>query len=311
MATRKPEDRPISRQAFEKRFPDERACADHLIRTRWPEGFRCPKCPSEKGWRLEHRLATFECAGCGVQTSATAGTIMHGTHLPMRTWFLAAHAVATHSNGISALQLRDQLGIGSYKSAWFLLHRLRKAMVNPDREGLAGIVEVDETTIPFRTKAETPWGGQGRSPIGKIVVAGAVEVFGDGTPGRIRLNLIGDFTKATLHGFVTGATVPGSALATDGNPGYRGAPERLHYPTVSQTMAAHIYLPWVHRVFGNLKRWALGTYHGFRRRHLQAYLDEFAFRWNRRRWRAVSVDKLLGIAMRTDHLSYRALVTGG
>ena len=310
MATRKPEDRPVSRQAFERRFPDERACADHLISARWPDGFRCAKCSSEKGWRLEHRLATFECATCYVQTSATAGTIMHGTHLPLRTWFLAAHMVATHSNGVSAYQIKDQLGIGSYKSAWFLLHRLRKAMVSPDREALAGIIEIDETSIPFRTKDEPVAGGQGRSPIGKLVVAGAVEVYADGTPGRIRLSAIPDFTRKTLHGFVERATKPGSALATDGNPSYNGAPERLHYPTVVKDMPAPVFLPWIHRVFSNLKRWGLGVYHGFRRPYLQAYLDEFAFRWNRRKRRAVSVDKLLGIGMRTPHTSYQGLVTG-
>lgn len=303
--------RPISLQAFMRRFPDEVACADYLAKKRWPDGFRCPACPSEKGWKLTHRPAIWECASCHRQTSVTAGTIMHRTHLPLLTWFLAAHLVATHSNGISALQLREQASIGSYKTAWFLLHRLRKAMVDPERGGLVGVIETDETTIPFRTKDEPVAGGQGRSPIGKMIVVGGVEVYDDGTPGRIRLRAIPDFKRTTLHGFVEQETVEGSAIWTDGNSAYEGVSGRHHAATVIGQMPAHVFMPWIHRVFSNLKRWGLGTYHGFRRRYLQAYLDEYVFRWNRRKWRDRSFDKLLGIGMRSEPMTYRELVTGG
>ena len=151
---------------------------------------------------------------------------MHGTHLPLRTWFLAAHLVATHSNGISALQLQAKLGIGSYKSAWFLLHRLRKAMVDPNRDPLTGVVEIDEFTIPYRTKNEPVGGGQGRSPIGKLAIAGAVELHDGKTPGRIRLATITDYRRDTLHAFVTSTTTKGSMIWTDGNKSYAGLPER-------------------------------------------------------------------------------------
>jgi transposase-like protein len=292
-----------------RRFPDENACADYLARHRWPEGFRCPRCPSEKGWKLDAKPWTWECAGCHRQTSVTSGTIMHRTHLPLRTWFLAAHLVATHSNGISALQLQAQVGVGSYKSAWFLLHRLRKAMVNPEREGLAGVIEIDETSIPYRTKDQPVAGGHGRSPIGKLVVAGAVEVYDDGTPGRIRLRVIPNFKQVTLHGFVEGSTLPGSVISTDGNPSYNGVPDRKHYVKVIGDLPAHVFMPWIHRVFSNLKRWGLGTYHGFRARYLQAYLDEFTFRWNRRKWRAASFETILGIGMRVGPMPLKALTS--
>jgi hypothetical protein len=121
-------DRPPSLQRFMADFPDDDACAEWLSKRRWPEGFVCPACASKRGWKLETKAWTWECAACARQTSATAGTIMHRTHLPLRTWFLAAHLVATHSNGISALQLQAKLGIGSYKAAWLLLHKLRKSM---------------------------------------------------------------------------------------------------------------------------------------------------------------------------------------
>jgi len=125
---------------------------------------------------------------------------MHGTRLPLRTWFLAAHLVSTNTNGISALQLQAKLGIGSYKSAWFLLHRLRKAMVDPNRSPLQGVVEIDESTIPFRTKNEPVVGGQGRSPIGKMTIIGAVELNDGKTPGRIRLAPISDYGRKTVNG---------------------------------------------------------------------------------------------------------------
>jgi hypothetical protein len=139
-------DRPPSIQQFMAEFSDDDACADWLAHKRWPEGFQCPTCQARRGWKLETKAWTWECADCGRQTSVTAGTIMHRTHLPLRTWFLAAHLVATHSNGISALQLQAKLGIGSYKTAWLLLHKLRKSMVDPERDPLEGMVEVDESS---------------------------------------------------------------------------------------------------------------------------------------------------------------------
>lgn len=309
MTSRWKNDRPPSLQSFMDTFCDEGACADYLAKKRWPEGFHC-SCGCPKGWRLEAKPWTWECSVCGKQTSVTAGTIMHGTHLPLRTWFLAAHLVATHSNGVSALQLQAKLGIGSYKTAWLLLHKLRKAMVDPDRDPLEGIVKIDETVIPFRTKDEPVAGGQGRSSIGKMPVAGAVELHDGKIPGRIRLTPIADYTRVTLHQFVTAVTCPGSKIWTDGNKSYAGLPEREHTATVVSWVNAHVVMPWIHRVFSNLKRYALGVYHGFRRKYLQAYLDEFTFRWNRRRHYAVAFDSLLGIGLKVGPVTLKALKAG-
>ena len=151
----------MSRAAFEARFPDEAACARHLAAMRWPDGFVCPACGHDRGWELKRRRASWECAACGKETSVSAGTVMHRSHLPLKTWFMAIHIVTSHSNGISALQLQAQLGLGSYKSAWLLLHKLRRAMVAPDRSLLEDLVEIDEATLPLRTKQEPPTGGQG------------------------------------------------------------------------------------------------------------------------------------------------------
>jgi hypothetical protein len=164
MPSRWKHDRPLSRAQFEARFPDNAACADYLAHRRWPNGFVCPCCGGTKGWLLKTKAFTWECAACRRQTSVTAGTVMHGSHLPLKTWFTAIHIMTSHSNGISALQLQAQLGLGSYKSAWLLLTKLRRAMVDPERSLLEDIVEVDETEIALRQKDDPPAGGQGRSP---------------------------------------------------------------------------------------------------------------------------------------------------
>ena len=202
----------------------------------------------------------------------SAGTVMHRSHLPLKTWFMAIHIVTSHSNGISALQLQAQLGLGSYKSAWLLLHKLRRAMVAPDRSLLEDLVEIDEATLPLRTKQEPPTGGQGRSPQGKMRIAGAVELSPEGEPRRIRLAPIGDFSACSLHAFVAGTSAPGARVITDGWSGYGGLSDHDHAPKIVGTTSAHLVLRWSHRVFSNLKRWALGTFHGLRRPHLRRYL---------------------------------------
>lgn len=301
-------DRPPSLQQFMADFPDDDACADWLAHRRWSDGFVCPVCSTKRGWKLETKPWTWECAECGRQTSVTAGTIMHRTHLPLRTWFIAAHLVATHSNGISALQLQAKLGIGSYKTAWLLLHKLRKSMVDPERDPLEGMVEVDETTITFRTKDEEVAGGRGRSHDGKILIAGAVECIEGRKAGRIRLSMIKNFSSTSLQGFVAANTTEASTVLTDGFSAYQGMKGRKHQPKVVGAMAAHVLLPWIHRVFSNLKRLGMGVYHGFRRHHIQAYLDEFVFRWNRRRHFHSSFDTLLGIGLRTTPMDYWTLI---
>jgi ISXO2-like transposase domain/Transposase zinc-ribbon domain len=295
MPSRWKHDRPLSRAQFEARFPDNAACADYLARRRWPDGFVCPGCDSTKGWALKTKAFTWECAACRRQTSVTAGTVMHGSHLPLKTWFTAIHIVTSHSNGISALQLQAQLGLGSYKSAWLLLTKLRRAMVDPGRSLLEGVVEIDETEIPLRRKDDPPAGGQGRSSQGKMFVAGAVELSPEGQPRRIRLAPIADFSAATLKPFVAAVAAPGARIVTDGWSSYAGLPDHVHEPKVVGKMAAHIVMRWTHRVFSNLKRWALGTFHGLRRQHFRRYLDEFVFRWNRRRHTAAAFDTLLGL----------------
>jgi len=314
---------PESLLAFQRLFSTDEVCTEYLAERRWPNGFVCPKCQGNSVWRLNSR-PLWECRGCGRQTSITAGTLMAKTKLPLRVWFWAAYLMSTHSNGLSALQLKGQLGV-DYKTAWLLAAKLRRAMVNPDRSKLGGVVEIDQTEIPFR-QGNPPLGIGGRQ--GMITVAGAVEIVDratggpprwaynkkllNTTPRRLRLQVISNNLAATLDAFVVANVEPGSVILTDDHPSYVNLSKLgyTHDPKTVGLMAAHIVLPWVHRVFALLKRWGLGVYHGLRRKHIQTYLDEYCFRFNRRHWRRVSFEKILGIASAKPAL-YAHQITGG
>jgi transposase-like protein len=299
---------PRSLPEFEARLPDEAACARWLFEKRWPEGFCCPVCGHDQAWELRRGRLTVQCARCERQVSVTAGTLLHRSHLPLKTWFLAAWLMATHKNGISARQLWRQLGLGSYKSAWLLCSKLRQAMVDPAREPLAGLVEVDETSLPFRPKEGPVAATPGRAHEGKLLLAGAVEIKGR-TPGRARLAVIESYTAKALHGFVATAIAEGSTVVSDGWSGYARLKDVKHDPKIVGPMAAHLVLPWVHRTFANAKRWALGVYHGLRRKHLQSYLDEFVFRFNRRRTPAAAFARLLDLSLAHSPAPYQILIS--
>jgi transposase-like protein len=298
---------PTSLLELQQQFGSEEACAVYLAQLRWPDGFVCPCCTSRRAWSLKTKPETFECAECGRQTSVTAGTILHGSKLPLTVWFLAAFWMATHTNGLSARQLQSVLGLGSYRTAWMLAAKLRRAMVAPERQPLAGLVEVDETSVPLRTKDDPPAGGRGRSHEGKMLIAGAIEV-NDGKPGRLRLTVIEDYSADTLHAVIAQAVAAGSTTKTDGWAGYPGAPHVTHDPHVVGAMAAHVVLPWIHTVFANLKTWAKGVFHGLREPHLQTYLDEFVFRFNRRRTPHAAFRSLLTIAAAVEPVPYKMLI---
>ncbi len=301
----------MPRGEFYTRFPDDASCARFMARERWPDGFKCPKC-GMPGWELQAKRFTWECRGCGTQTSVTAGTVMHRSKVGLRKWFELIHMMTSHSNGISAEQAHQALGLGSYNTAWLMLQKLRRAMVDPERAKLAGTVEVDETSIPFRTVDDPVAGGQGRSPIGKLPLICAVELNDKGNPRRIRLARIDGYGHESLHAFIKANVAPKATVRTDGNPSYRGIDEGeeayVHKPRTIGKLAAHVFLKWVHRAIGNMKRWFTGTFHGIREAHLQRYMDEYVFRWNRRRHFASAFPGLVGFAARMGHASYRDLV---
>lgn len=290
---------------FQERFPDDAACLEYLAASRWPEGFRCPACGGERAWVLERRHL-WECAACHQQTSATAGTVMHGTRTPLRLWFWAAYLVATHTPGISATQLQRQLGISRYETAWLVLQKLRRAMVAPEREPLRGEVEVDETLVGGVREGRHVARRHGE----KALVGVIVEVRGPGS-GRLRLKLLDDASRKTLTGWVKASVEPGAVVHTDGWPGYGklAAAGFDHRPRLQRRdhPDAQKLLPRAHRAASNLKTWLQGTHRGVSPEHLQVYLDEFVFRHNRRRTPMAAFQTLLGLGALHEPTTYREI----
>jgi len=270
------EDYPRTLAELERRFSSEDACRQYLAKLRWPEGFICPRCGGKASWTMCRGL--WLCAACRHQASVTAGTIFQDSRVPLTLWFRAMWHVISQKNGVSALGLQRVLGLGSYQTAWLLLHKLRRAMVRPERDRLHGTVEVDETYWG----AEEP-GVLGRLTLEKSLIIVAAEQVGRGS-GRIRMARIPALTRACLHGFIGRAIAPASTVVTDGLPAYRGLVGYRHAPVVQRRQPPGEYvLPRVHRVVSLLKRWLLGTHQGaVGPDHLDDYLDEFTFRFNRR-----------------------------
>lgn len=275
------QDYPRTLAEFEARFTTEQACRAYLTQVRWPHGFVCPRCGGTKAWPTRTRL--WHCTGCGRQTSVTAGTIFQDTRTPLTTWFRAMWSVTSHKTGTSALALQQVLGLGSYQTAWAWLHKLRRAMVRPGRDRLAGHVEVDETLLGGLG------GARGRSTAKKALIVIAAEEMGRGI-GRIRMRHIPDGSADSLQAFIQEVIEPGSDVHTDGWHGYdrvkaSGYRHRVTFLRGDHELASAL-LPRVHLIVSLLKRWLLGTHQGaVSRAHLDYYLDEFTFRFNRRRSR--------------------------
>jgi transposase-like protein len=262
---------------FNDRFHDEPACRAYLESIRWPAGPRCPRCPQAKVWTMKPPF--YRCAVCGHDFTVTAGTLFADTHLPLRLWFQAMWYVVNQKSGASALGVQRVLGFGSYRTAWNWLHKLRRAMVRPGRDGLSGTVEMDEVYIG----GERP-GKRGRGAAGKALVLIAAQVDGSKI-GRIRLVRVADASAPVLAQATLAAVSPGSQVLTDGWSGYAGLKTKGYHHAVvreSAVVGANL-LPRANRVAALLQRWLLGTHQGaVAAAHLDYYLDEFTFRFNRR-----------------------------
>ena len=272
------EDYPRTLSEFRDRFATEEACAAYLTALRWPDGFKCPKCGGSSEWKMSRGL--FLCQECRYQISVTSGTIFHQTRKPLRVWFEAMWHVTNQKYGANALGLQRILGLGSYHTAWQWLHRLRRAMVRPKRERLMGPVKVNETYIG----GERP-GKRGRGTDNKMLVAVAVEdvsVLTGKTKGmgRIRLSRIPNASANTLRSFLKENVASGSQVRTDGWLGY----EPIIVDGYDHVVVESRKLVITHLTISLLKRWLLGTYQGaVQAQQLDYYLDEFTFRFNRRK----------------------------
>jgi transposase-like protein len=308
-------DLPGDLPTFLKRFGTDAKCRAYLVRARWPAGFRCTGCGHDQAWSHKKRLIE-ECTACGKQHSILAGTVFEQTKTGLARWFLAIYLVTSSKGGISAMELKRQMGFGSYQTAWSWLHKIRKAMVRPERAPLSARVEADETYIGG-PRPGTP----GRGAAGKARVAGAIE-SGRGQArgrrlGRLRLAVVADVSAKSLEGFLAGAVARPATVATDGWSGYTGlaAAGWRHEPfNLNATWGdAVLRLPAIHLVFGLAKRWLLGTHHGaVSNKHLPAYLDEFTFRFNRRTANSIShrFARVIQQGVLTPPTTYRDIVAG-
>ena len=268
-------------EEFVTKFGTEAQCRDYLYQLRFSSGFVCPRCNNSKAWPVGETL--FECSKCGRQTSVISGTIFQDTRTPLKTWFTAIWWVTTQKNGASAKGLQQVLGLKSYKTAWTWLHKIRKAMVYPNRTKLSGTVEIDEAYIG----GEESGGKSGRGTENKTLVAVAVELGDRRKIGRARLGVIANASKRSLQRFIKNNVESGSTIISDGWKGYSSLTSEGYQHIVHPKKEA-IYeddlLPNVHRIISLLKRWLLGTHQGaVSGKHMQAYLDEYAFRFNRRK----------------------------
>ena len=303
---------PRSTGEFQSWFATDADCLDFVEWLRWPDGFVCPRCGYAGGWATGD--GRYKCAGCGARTSVTAGTLFDRRRSPLTVWFTACWMFASQKDGVSALGLQRALEIGSYATAWAMLHRLRSVLVRPGRERLTGTVEVDETYIG----GEEPGLPGGRARGKKALVGVAVELRQPRGYGRVRMRILDDASAASLHPFVTDHVEPGATVITDAWQGYRGI-ERLGYTHDRRSQRAARargddpgdLLPGVHRVASLAKRWLLGTHQGsVDPAHLQSYLDEFTFRFNRRRSasRGMIFYRVLELAVDHGPVRYRELV---
>ncbi len=292
---------------FEKQFSSEQCCRDYLAKIRWPNGFVCPHGCEAKAWERTDGL--FHCASCGLQTSVTARTIFQDTKVPLQLWFRAIWQRTSQKYGANALGLQRVLGLGSYRTAWSWLHKIRRAMIRPGRDRLRGVIQVDETYIGAKKS-----GKRGRGASGKVLVVIMAEVNGKAL-GRIRLKKVEDASAVSLEVAISEAIETGSTIETDGWRGYNGLTQLgyCHEIIRQESVVGDDLLPRCHRIAGLLKRWLVGTLQGaVSQKHLGYYLDEYTFRFNRRksRYRGKLFYRLIEQAVAVDPATVKSIVEG-
>jgi transposase-like protein len=308
------QDYPKTWSQFMDWFHSEQACLDYLERLRWPKEFICPSC-GVVGITIKTSRNRLVCQSCKHQASVTAGTIFDKTRTPLKVWLAAAWYITNQKHGVSALGLQRVLGLGSYQTAWTMLHRFRRAMVRPGRELLTGFVEIDETYVAIGDKAIAA-GAKRRNPnTTKTLVVIAVEMLEPKGFGRIRLRRITDASERQIIPFVKDVIQAGATVHTDGSAAYRSLNDEGYVHQLSVMLGsktpAHISMPGVHRVASLIQRWLLGTHQGaVQPAKLDHYLDEFVFRFNRRKSssRGMLFYRLVEQAVVTAPVTYKQVV---
>ena len=280
----------LSFTQFIKRFPNEKACVEYLYSVKWPQGFKCPVCGCRHGYALKNRRQ-YQCANCRHQTSLTANTVMHRSHLPLTKWFWAIYLVACDKRGISALALAGKIEI-CYETAWNMLRRIRAAMeMREEHYVLQGIVEFDDSYFGAGKKGNMP--GKGGRARGNQAVFVAVSKDEKGNPVHLRMQLTPNVQSVSIEDFARSRIAHGSIVQTDGFNAYRKPLSKGYLHEYEVFNPAGELLKWLHHMIGNAKTFINGTYHGTSTKHLQMYLSEFCYRFNRRKMGGAIFDRLL------------------
>jgi transposase-like protein len=289
---------------FQKRFSREDSCWKHLVKLRWPAGFVCPRCGHDKASFLSKRKL-LQCKGCRYQASATAGTIFHKTKIPLRKWFWFIFLMSSQKTGVSIQGLQKLLGINSYRSAWTMAHKVRKAMADRDASyQLANLVEMDDSYF-----GPSGRGQRGRGTKGKVPVVVAVENRGK-KPGFAAMRVVANLKSTHIASFAQEKIKEQQSVRTDGYVSYYCLSDNgyeLDMRIVGNGPNASKELPWVHTLIANVKSMLRGAHHGVSHKYLQRYLDEFCYRFNRRYWPSELFNRLLKAALATPALNYAEL----
>ena len=289
---------------FQERFQTDESCREHLFKLRWPEGFVCPKCGHREYYSLPNRNQ-YQCKACKHQTSATAGTVFHKTHTPLRKWFWAIYLASHDKRGVSAQQLMNELEL-TYPTAWLILHKIREAMGQRDANyQLAGIVELDDAFFG----APTEDGKRGRGADKTPVIAG-VSLDKQGRPQYVKMSVAGSIDGKTIKEFAKTNIVPCSSVFSDGLRSYNAlSADYNHNPLVFDLEKNPDHLKWLHIMVSNAKAFIGGTYHGLDDKHLQAYLNEFCFRTNRRKFKGQMFNRLVTACAHSNTITYKQLIS--
>jgi len=289
---------------FQERFKDEDSCREYLFRLRWPDGFTCPQCGHKEFYNLPKRNQ-YQCKACRHQTSATAGTVFHKTHTPLRKWFWAIYLSSHDKRGVSATLLRNELDLTN-QTAWLMLQKIREAMGQRDAKyQLAGIVEIDDSF--FGAPAEGGKRGRGTD---KTPVVAAVSIDKQGRPQFVKMLVAKKIDGETLTEFASENIAVGSSIFSDALRPYNALSSENynHHPLVFDLEKNPDHLKWLHTMLSNAKAFIAGTYHGLDKKHLQAYLNEFCFRTNRRKFQGQLFNRLLSACALAKTITYKQLV---
>jgi len=294
----------VSLLQFQERFHDEETCREHLFKLRWPEGFVCPKCGHKEYYNLPHRKQ-YQCKACKHQTSATAGTVLHKTHTPLKKWFWAIYLASHDKRGVSAQELMSELEL-TYPTAWLMLHKIREAMGQRDANyQLAGIVEMDDSFFG----APTEGGKRGRGTDKTPVIVG-VSLDKQGRPLYVKMSVAETIDGKTLTEFAKKSIVSGSSVFSDALRSYNALAANGYdnKPLLFDLDKNPDHLKWLHIMLSNAKAFITGTYHGLDKKHLQAYLNEFCFRTNRRRFKGQLFNRLVAACAHANTVTYKQLI---